>query len=154
MKISFGAKLITTPEQFSLQTDNIEDKRHVSRFVNGLKVLVENPVFNSLTENDTIELKRAHSRKGKFNYKIIYKSPEIKDIDSFEHITMEIGNKLGLNEVFGAFEQISYAPMYKKGVFSDEEYSLSDSYDDLFLKTFKMSFSDFLKALASHDKKD
>ncbi len=146
MKISFGAKLLTTPEQFVHRSDAPEDRRKAMRFVHGLKILVESPVFNSLTANDTLELRRTPSKKGHFNYHMSYKSPEITDINSFEDITMEIGNKLDIGEVLGAFEQVSYAPMYKKGAFG-EEYAFSDTYDDLFIKTFKMSFNDFLNTL-------
>lgn len=146
MKISFGAKLLTTPEQFVHKTDTPQQRKDAVDFVRGLKVLVENPVFNSLTENDTVELRRTPSKKGHFNYRISYKSPDIKNIDSFENIIMEIGHKLGINEVFGAFEQISYAPMYKTGAMSNE-YPISDTYDDFFERAFKMSFDDFLKTL-------
>ena len=147
MNVSFGAKLLTTPEQFVHQTDTLKQKEDAVSFVRGLRLLVENPVFNSVTEKDTVELKRNPSKKGHFNYRILYKSPDIKDISSFENIKMETRNKLGLGEVFSAFKQISYAPMHKKGVFSDARYSLFDSYETLFLRTFKISFSDFLKSL-------
>ena len=66
---------------------------------------------------------------------------------------MEIGNKLDINAVFDAFEQISYAVMYKRGEMSNE-YPISDTYDDFFERTFKMSFDDFLDTLPPTEKKD
>lgn len=151
MNISFGAKLLTTPEQFVHKTDTPAQKREAMRFVKGIKLLVESPVFDSYSKNDTVELRRTPSKKGHFNYHISYKSPEINNIKSFEDITMEIGNKLGIGGVLDAFEQISYAVMYKKGIFS-KDYSIFTGYDEYFEDTFNMSFNDFLKTLGQKDK--
>ncbi len=153
MKISFGAKLLTTPQQFVHKTDTPEQRQKAVRFTELIKMLVESQVFDSFSHEDTVELRRTPSKKGHFNYHISYKSPELKNIHSFEDITMEIGNKLDINAVFDAFEQISYAVMYKRGEMSNE-YPISDTYDDFFERTFKMSFDDFLDTLPPAEKKD
>lgn len=146
MNISFGAKLLTKPEQFFHKTDTPEQRKKATFFVKGLRLLVENPIFDSFTKNDTIELRRTPSKKGHFNYHISYKSPELKEVKAFENITMEIGNDMDVREVFGAFTQISYAPMYKKGVF-DKKYSLFETYEDSFERAFNMSFQDYVNTI-------
>ena len=146
--INFGARLITPPEKFTLPTDDENTKKNARAFVRVLKVIVENPSFDQFTPNDIIELKRL-KRKNGYAYEIQYKSHDIKDIDSFEHIHMDVVDKkenfYSISEILGAFRQISYAYMYKTGIFSKERnLPISTTYDECFEEVYKKNFSDFI----------
>ena len=146
--INFGAKLITPADKFTLPSDSEEVKTNAKKFVKLFKIIVENPNFDKFTSNDTIELKRL-KRKNGYAYQIQYKSPDIKDTDVFEHIHMDVldnkKNFLSISEIIGAFKQISYAQMYKTGLFSKERnLPLFATYEDCFKETFEKSFNEFL----------
>ena len=133
---------------FTLKSDNEEVKKNARGFVRVLKVIVENPYFDQFTPNDTVELKRL-KRKNGFAYEIQYKSPDIKDTDSFEHIHMDVvdreNNFYSTSEILGAFRQLSYAHMYKTGLFSKErDLPISTSDNECFKEVYKKNFSDFI----------
>ena len=118
-----------------------------------LKTIVEHPSFNQFTPNDTIELKRL-KRKNGYAYEIQYKSPDIKDTDAFEHIHMDVIDKkenfYSLSEIIGAFQQLSYAHMYKTGLFSKERnLSLFATFEECFEEVYNKKFSDFINGCFS-----
>ena len=144
MKISFGAKLITKPEECFFKTDTLDEQKKIKRFVRGLKMLVEHPVIDKTSSNDIIELRRAANKKGNIFY-IDYYSPEIKNVQGFQNIHYEIKD-FSIENIILLFKQITLPMMYKKGCFS-KDINLCTRYEDDFLKTFGVNYNDFFKNL-------
>jgi len=72
MNITFGAQLITKPENFYLKTDTASDKEHIDRVFDGINKFLQLPQIQKHTQDDTVELVRGKSAK-KFRYEILYK---------------------------------------------------------------------------------
>lgn len=142
MNISFGANLITKPEQFFSPKDTLEEKEHIRLHFALLNYLLKQPEIDKFSHNDTIELKRLPSAK-KFNFQARYKSPDIKSTKDFEKIEYLGANSTYSFDFLDLFKQLSYAILYKKGTFSDE-LPISCNYNELFEMTFGLSFIEFL----------
>ena len=144
MSISFGAKILTSPEQFYLKTDTPADKKEIQRFIGGLKFLAENPIIDRCSPNDTVSLRRSNSKYGHLFF-IDYNSHDIKNVPEFRKIHMFIQD-FSIGNILETFRQITLPMMAQKGCFRADR-SLFTPYNKNFIDTFGLSFSDFIKSL-------
>jgi len=120
MKISFGAKILTKPEQFFLPTDTEEEKIHIRKNFKELEDIFEIPPVKKFTQNDTLTLTRKKSKKG-FKYAINYKpqnsTPQVINFHLFSLNDFSAAN---------AFEQITYFLAYINNKLPNSLFGCSD----------------------------
>ena len=101
--VNFGARLLTSPEQFIKKSDTSEEVTHLTKHIKELKRFIECPVYESKSAGDTVELKRLNS-KDKFVYQAIYTRAKTGEITP---IHMETSKGAKNFNWFDLFEQIT-----------------------------------------------
>ena len=141
MNVSFGAKLITKPEEFFLRTDTPQERKRICGFFDVIKRVAESEDLAKFSKNDTIKLIRKKSKNG-FSFDINYSSPELKNIKGFEKIPMR-NESLNIGVVWDTIKQLTYPALCKKG-YLDKSLPLFTSYDEFFVKVFHKRFNSFI----------
>lgn len=101
--VSFGARLLTSPEKFIKKTDTPEEAAHIIKHLKELKRLIESPKYESKSAGDTVELKRLNY-KDKFAYKAIYTRANTGEVTPIHMETAKGGKNF---HWFDLFEQIT-----------------------------------------------
>ena len=104
MKITFGAKLITSPESFIKKTDTPEQQEHIKKVFRQLDSFLSLKKVDELSANDTVELVRSNGKK-KFHYTINYRTPSNEEIIP---IHMHCGNTPDNFHFYDNFYQLTY----------------------------------------------
>ena len=100
-KVTFGAKLITPPEKFYLNTDTPVERIHINNMFKEIDGFLNMPEVDKFTSGDSVELIRKPS-KNLFKYEIHYKS-KTKLADAINNgIKMNCEKK----KAFGSFNTI------------------------------------------------
>ena len=113
MNVSFGAKLITPPENFCLPTDTPAERNNIKTMFKEIDGFLSMPEVDKFTKGDTVELVRKKT-KNLFKYEILYKS----DTPLHENITKGIKMNFGNQKTFGSLHtifQIANVVYYKRG---------------------------------------
>lgn len=134
MKISFGAKILTKPEQFYLPTDNLEDRNHIQKNFKELEEIFEIPQVKTFTQNDTLTLSRQKT-KNKFHYSVNYK-PENSDEKEIKFRLSDVKDF----SAYDIFRQITFWLAYINGKLPENLFLCGDYkyiLENLYLNTDK-----------------
>ncbi len=74
MKISFGAKLLTTPEEFCWKKDTPQQREHIREFLSTVDMFLKCKNVNKISPNDTVKIER-FPRKGGYGCTVHYHAP-------------------------------------------------------------------------------
>ena len=112
-KVTFGAKLITPPEKFYLNTDTPVERIHINNMFKEIDGFLNMPEVDKFTSGDSVELIRKPS-KNLFKYEILYKS----NTPLADAINDGIRMNFGKHKNFGSFNtifQIANVVYHKRG---------------------------------------
>ena len=136
---SFGAKLISKPEQFILKSDTIENKKKIAAFFDIIKRYVSSPEIDKFSNNDKIKLERIHS-KNRFRFNIHYYMSGNKNPLK---LPMNISDGLTKSCLISTIVQITQQIFNKQGYYKPDK-KLFVSFSEMFENTFNLKFSDCL----------